>query len=143
MYCNSCGVQIVPQGASFCWNCGAARQQFGAGAAPQAGVPTVQSGWEKCEIRHMHVLDTVVPSLKAHVSFVAEAAGPTGAYTAATSSSFTLNPAFSSPDLAPKADDRAAKQALDGLITKLTQSGWESIGDGDSWFNRQFRRRVA
>jgi hypothetical protein len=73
---------------------------------------------------------------------VAEATGPTGKYTVAKSSPFEINPSFSNPDLSPGQDNQVAQRALQGLVSKLLHEGWESVGEGDTWFNRQFRRQV-
>jgi hypothetical protein len=44
--------------------------------------------------------------------------------------------------VSPKPDDGDAKAALEGLVKRLLQEGWESTGEGDNGFNRQFRRSV-
>ena len=99
--------------------------------------------WEQCQIVREYTLDDVVPSLKAYLTFVALAIGPTGAYTGARSCVFTINPSFSYADCVPKEDDREAGQALEEITNRLVADGWEMIGDGDLWFDRQFRRRLV
>jgi hypothetical protein len=141
MYCSNCGKHIVPEGANYCWHCGVPLNSSAQGwGGPGEAQP--EAAWEKCEVRHTYRLDPIVPALKALVTFTAEASGPTGYYTAAVSAPFTLNPSFSAPDLSPRPNDFGATQALNGLVNKLLQDGWEQIGEGSSWFNRQFRRRV-
>jgi hypothetical protein len=143
MFCSNCGKKVVPDGANYCWNCGTSLKQRADDWGSPDDEPAAQAAWERCEIRHAYTLDNIVPSLKGYVTFTAAASGPTGEYTAATSSSFTLNPSFSAPDLSPKPNDFGAAQALEALTAKLRQEGWEQIGEGNSWFNRQFRRRVG
>jgi hypothetical protein len=142
MYCKNCGEQVIPANANYCWNCGQSLRTTAPGWGPPATPPASQPVWEKCQIVHQYTLDDIVPSLKASVTFVAEAEGPTGAYTAAKSFAFSINPSFSGPDVSPKADDNQAKAALEGVVGKLLQEGWELTGEGDRWFHRQFRRHV-
>jgi hypothetical protein len=142
MYCSNCGKKIVPEGASYCWNCGVSLDPGQPTWSQKGDEQPPMAEWESCSLRHSHTLDNIVPMLKAYITFIAEATGPTGAYTAATSQAFTINPSFSSPDLSPKPTDFGAKQALDAVVNKLLQEGWEQIGEGPAWFQRQFRRRV-
>ena len=141
MFCSQCGQQATPAHANYCWNCGNALK-----AAPNRWAidpgPTISSppSWEKCEIVRTYTPDRIVPSLKAEVTFVAQADGPTGRYNAAKSPVFTINPSFSDPDCTPKRDDRDANAALEALAATLLQQGWTLIGEGDHWFSRQFRR---
>ena len=137
MFCSQCGQQIVPTHANFCWNCG-----FSLRGGPPAGMG-VEMAWEQCQIVREFTLDDIVPSLKAYVTFVALADGPTGPYTGARSSVFTINPSFSDPGCVPRENDHGAQQALSELSARLVAEGWERIGDGEAWFNLQFRRRLA
>jgi len=142
MYCSSCGEKTVPMGASFCWNCGQSLRTTG-GLGANLGSSPKADEWEKCQIVRAYVLDDIVPSLKAEITFVAEVEGPSGAYNAAKSKPFTINPSFSDPDYCPKSNDREAKASLETLITKLVQDGWEQYGEGNQWFSHLLRRKVG
>jgi hypothetical protein len=137
MFCSQCGQQIVPMNANFCWSCGLSLR-----GGPPAGTAAVMA-WEQCQLIREYRLDDIVPSLKAYVTFVALASGPAGQYMGARSPVFEINPSFSHPDCVPKENDSGARHALDEVTNRLVAEGWEVIGDGEFWFNRQFRRRLA
>jgi hypothetical protein len=121
MYCSSCQTEL-PDGAIRCWKCGAAQD-----AAAQAASPV----WETCTIR----LAQQTGFFSSGGNFLAEAQGPQGAHTIATTAQFA--PPY-------REDNRDVAAALHGLLDQLDKEGWERVGEpmGDEWYAYRFRRRV-
>ncbi len=120
MYCANCETEL-PDGAIRCWQCGAAHDPA-APARPQ---------WETCAIR----LVQQTGFFAAGGQFLAEARGPGGVRTIATS------PLFAPPF---REDNTAAFAALQALLGQLEQDGWERTPQrGEEWYSVWLRRRLA
>ncbi len=89
------------------------------------------NGFETCEI--VYSLDKT--GMFDHVlQFYAEADGTHGRFRVAESPKFrgSIDP-----------NDQYAIEALNRLIGKLEQDGWEAAGRGIEWYRFRFRRKVG
>ena len=122
MFCSNCGTEL-PTDAAFCWKCG---------KPTKPGTRAEEPKGETCEIVYEEIYHVWYPEHK----FWAQAIGANGRYSAGEI-------VFKNNSWNVLSDDRKTVAALDSLINKLVQEGWESTGDrGRNWFNHRFRRRV-
>ena len=149
MYCVKCGQQL-PDDAAFCMKCGA--PQRGGVSAPAAGPPR----WETCEID----LEEAEGSnfFNKRYQWVAQGMGPQGHFIAGKSEPFKRlltdwNSTYGktmrlrtipSPGGYPNvpADREWDNSTLKRFVQKLASEGWDHDGQGEWWFNHQFRRSV-
>jgi hypothetical protein len=118
MYCKDCGTQISDE-ANFCWKCGSQQN---------ADLRDKEMAWESCEIQMYGnsagtVLSNLFGLVRVNYRFVAQGVGPNGIYTIAE------NSCVNNKDLT---------KTLNGVITTLSQSGWESDGKGEYWYSYGF-----
>src|SRR5258706_874776 len=137
IFCSQLGKEL-PDDAEFCVKCG---KPVGS-AAKQAVEP--QPKWEYCEVCCKRE-DGGFLGFVFKAYFWAKAVGPQGTYSAARSTlTFGYEPIGSGPDDAETpGSERKARPALDELVTKLYNDGWETIGKaGHQWYKYKFRRQV-
>jgi hypothetical protein len=131
MFCPKCGKEL-PDDANFCMKCG---------RALHSDVKSVQEAdrWETCEIKWRSIKAHGLFGGGAKVVFFGEAIGPKGQYNAGESPVFPGWGGYYS-----NLDSEDANGALNALVKKLSQDGWEYVGiyDNDVSYARKFRRRV-
>lgn len=127
--------QPNPSANPFCGHCGAPIKNVqlkGAGKPPRplpaprshaylASQQKRQAYSEVCDIRLHRRYSWLMP-LRQICAFEAVALGPSGQYSLYESPKFSWNPWFSMRNFR---DSRQYHEALDGLVTRLLQDGWE------------------
>jgi hypothetical protein len=153
MRCSECNTQISPEGAPYCWNCGAPQHsseicaQCHVYIRPQNAAfcwrcETPQHNgnkWETCEV--VYEFERYAnPWPQGQGSFKARGTWDGQPITFAESSfKWSKEPFWQEPE--PKEDEIVVQEAIQQLTTQLKNSGWELLGDGDRWYNLKFRRR--
>jgi zinc-ribbon domain len=122
--CANCGSE-TPADARFCPRCGAPLRE-GAAETPEAPPAFVfpAAGWELCEILWWrgYVMS----------EFYAVAEGQE----LARSRRFRWR-----GDRPPAHDHAAARAAHEALVGRLTEAGWEPLGQAIPWYAQRFRRQ--
>lgn len=140
IYCMQCGTQL-PDTAMFCLKCGKP-----VGGAVQS-TPQPEPKWEYCEI----VYDDPQSKRKkawtktySDIIFWAKGVGPAGTFNALPDEEFLGKIAEWGWDkVYPSTDSDADRKAVDALIARLGETGWELLpSKGESWFSYKFRRKV-
>lgn len=120
------GADLNPFGLGMAQSAG----QMGAGPSANPRLSGETGQWETCQIEARPTL------MNMRVHFTAEAIGPRGAYTVATSDGVGT---------ASQGTDAMKKQGpvVQKLVNKLIADGWEPLPDrGPYWFSYRLRRRV-
>ena len=126
MFCSNCGTRL-PDDANFCMKCGKALR------SNLQQSDEVQ--WETCQISALVDSDFLV-------EFTVDAIGPKGRYVVATDGYALEIRIFGENGDYPEQRPEKAEKAVDNLIKKLTQDGWESTGKKEKWWEYTFRRRL-
>ena len=104
----------------------------------QASAQVEVVGNDTCEII-CEIISQNSPGRNDKFLFWAGAVGPNGSYDAGGSEVFEQQHGIADR---PVEDNQAAKDALNFLVSELTNNGWDHIGQGEEWFSQQFQRRI-
>jgi hypothetical protein len=121
VYCSACGRQL-PDDARFCLECGAPQSSHSATPVGQG------DHWETCRIGYS---DRFL-SPRFHATVTTQ----TGSYS-------VLDPwgrTIMLRDKLPFGRDRTTVRSHSALVERLVREGWEPIGSGEWWWQRDFRR---
>lgn len=121
MNCTQCGT-LLPEQAKFCLQCGAAVVQAAAADAVAACHVVFRQIDEKWSLFGKEIW---------HFEAVTEDGSVVAVSDKITITGFELS--------GPNEKSRKYKQALDGLVKKLLDKGWQQSGVGQQWFELQFQ----
>lgn len=150
-FCRHCATEIAAD-AAFCFKCGT--PQHTTPTEPRIATPPpppIPERWEFCEVvwdgKKSGAGGVFNVALKAafdsgnpfgakdsHIRFWVKASSPTGDYKAGESDWMNA-PGY------PDHRNRHHAQALEQLVSRLLQDGWEPVGQGEGWYNIHLRRR--
>lgn len=141
IYCMQCGKEL-PDDANFCLKCGKP-----VGGTVQSA-PQSEPKWEYCEI----VYDDPISKRKKRwaktyydIEFWAKGVRSTGTFNALPNEEFLGKIAELDWDIVfPSAESEEDRKAVDALIARLGETGWELLPNkGKNWFSYKFRRKVS
>lgn len=135
MYCLRCGTEL-PQDANFCYKCGT--------PVGKTGETSESTKWEYCEILYKYEYRKKgIFSGEPTVTFLADAVGPTGSYTAAEAQSYKGGNLYGPVANNSKKESALADNAHKQLVQQLISEGWEATSErGEYWWQLRFKRRV-